>query len=117
MLFCSEGSKNSLNSARLLMWRPLISAHFLSTSVSPLSPCGLLPPPSQLLEVVDMAMRLEGTNRSAGVHAAGVVISPAAFPLSEVCFEAPQNFPLSEIGPCYAQRACHGANDWGPGSL
>ena len=39
---------------------------------------------AEVRECVDMAMRLEGTNRSAGVHAAGVVIAPESFTLSEV---------------------------------
>ncbi|GBG79988.1 hypothetical protein CBR_g30249 [Chara braunii] len=36
----------------------------------------------EVREWVAMAMRLEGTHKTFGVHAAGVVISPASFPLS-----------------------------------
>ncbi len=37
---------------------------------------------AKVFEWLDMAMRIEGVNKSSGVHAAGVVISP--FPLDEV---------------------------------
>ncbi|CAI5957968.1 unnamed protein product [Closterium sp. NIES-64] len=37
-----------------------------------------------LLQCVELGQLLEGTNRSFGVHAAGIIISPACFPLSQV---------------------------------
>ncbi|CAI7739894.1 unnamed protein product [Closterium sp. NIES-54] len=39
---------------------------------------------AMLLQCVELGQLLEGTNRSFGVHAAGIIISPACFPLSQV---------------------------------
>ncbi|GJP82709.1 hypothetical protein CLOP_g12957 [Closterium sp. NIES-67] len=38
----------------------------------------------RLVQCVELGQLLEGTNRSFGVHAAGIIISPECFPLSQV---------------------------------